>query len=140
MRPAAVVIAFLGVAATLVIVAVASTPDDEPTAAPTSTAEAPTTTTAVTAADSATNEQIFAQANQVLSVPTIESVAALAATMGESGDPVAGKLIAEGADHIVDLFHPGTAKNQNIVRRIDGNVVKAIFSRLRVAFVESQLI
>ncbi len=87
MKPVAVVIAFLGVAATLVIVAVASTPDDEPTAAPTSTAEAPTTTTVVTAADSATNEQIFAQANQVLSVPTTESVAALAATMGESGDP-----------------------------------------------------
>ena len=82
MRPAAVVIAFLGVAATLVIVAVVSTPGDEPTAAPTATAEAPTTTTVVTAADSATNEQIFAQANQVLNAPTIESVAALAAAMG----------------------------------------------------------
>jgi len=83
MRPAAVVIAFLGVAATLDIVAVVSTPGDEPTA----TAEAPTTTTVVTAADSATNEQILAQANQVLSAPTIESVAALAAAMGESADP-----------------------------------------------------
>ncbi len=87
MRPAAVVIAFLGVAATLVIAAVAMTPDDEPTAPPTATGEAQTTTTVVTAADSATNEQIFAQANQVLSAPTIESVAALAAAMGESGDP-----------------------------------------------------
>ena len=87
MRPAAVVIAFLGVAATLVIVAVASTPDDEPTAAPTTATEAPTTTTVVTAADAAINEQIFAQANQVISAPTIESVAALAIAMGESGDP-----------------------------------------------------
>ena len=60
--------------------------------------------------------------------------------LGESGDPVTGELIAEGADHVVHLFHPGTAKNQNIVRRIDGNGVETILRRLRVAFVESHLI
>ncbi|GMQ85720.1 MAG: hypothetical protein BMS9Abin07_1288 [Acidimicrobiia bacterium] len=80
MRPAAVVIAFLGVAATLVIVGVVSSTEDEPTAAP-------TTTTVVTVADVANNEQIFARATAVLASPTSESVAALANAMGESSDP-----------------------------------------------------
>ena len=87
MKPVAIVIAFLGVAATLVIFAVASSPDDEPTAAPTTATEAPTTTTVAAAADAATNEQIYAQAIEVLGAPTIESVAALAIAMGETGDP-----------------------------------------------------
>ena len=80
MKPAAVVIAFLGVAAALVIVGVVSSPDDEPTAAP-------TTTTVVTAVDAATNRQILFQANNVLVSPTNGSVVALAVAMGESGDP-----------------------------------------------------
>lgn len=80
MKPAAVVIAFLGVAAALVIVGVVSSPDDEPTAAP-------TTTTVVTAVDAATNRQILVQANDVLVSPTNGSVVALAVAMGESGDP-----------------------------------------------------
>lgn len=80
MKPAAVVIAFLGVAAALVIVGVVSSPDDEPTAAP-------TTTPVVTAVDAATNRQILVQANDVLVSPTNGSVVALAVAMGESGDP-----------------------------------------------------
>ncbi len=80
MKPAAVVIAFLGVAAALVIVGVVSSPDDEPTAAP-------TTTTVVTAVDAASNRQILVQANDVLVSPTNGSVVALAVAMGESGDP-----------------------------------------------------
>ncbi len=87
MKPAVVVIAFLGVAVTLVIIGVMSSTDDEPTSAPTTTTAVPTTTTVVTAAEAAATAQILAQASDVLGSATRGSVTALAVAMGASGDP-----------------------------------------------------